>query len=306
MRAVRESIRGVALVALMSVAACCRAQFAEVGASAGASNYLGDVGGKYAPKNNFQDMHMSQSRWSVGVYCRYRAGKSWSYSGSIGVTRVSDADRYTANPERRARNMNFRTDILELSAKGEWTLWYDNDVTNYGYYNPDMRTYVLFGVSAIMFNPKGSLPGGRVVDLRELETEGVRYGRWSAAIPVGIGTAFTFDKKWRVGLELSWRWCFTDRLDDISGAYAKPGSADAASFTQQTSQQLIDQINRENGTRLTLDSFRYVPGAKAQAPRGNPLNRDGFVTCSLTVGRVLSKEDAQEIRRRVRKTRARF
>ena len=292
---------------MLTVSLCASGQFVDAGVSIGGANYLGDIGGKYDAKHTFQDMRIQDTRWFFGAYARYKKNKAWSFSMTTSVSRLRAWDSKTSNPERRARNMNFRTDVWETAARMERTILYDNDVPNLGYYNPTMRMYVFAGVALVRFDPKGTMPDGSLVRLRTLETEGVRYSKYAFSIPAGIGVVFTYSDKWKFGMELAWRWTTTDRIDDVSDRYAAPKSKAAAEFTQRTDQALIDEINADTGSNLNVNSFRYVPGARQQAPRGNPLNKDSYTTMCVTVGRVIKKADVEKITRKARRrTRARF
>ena len=57
------------------------------------------------------------------------------------------------------------------------------------------------------------------VALQPLQTEGVSYGLWNVTIPTGIGFRFNVKCNWAIRLEMTYRWTFTDYLDDVSGLY---------------------------------------------------------------------------------------
>ncbi len=301
----------------------------DYGGKVGAANYLGDIGGKELTRRDFVwDMHVPATRWDFGAYARYKFSKRLALGINLDYMRISDRDEYSTNPARRARNMNFRNNILELGARAEVTIWYDNDVGNRGYYNPDFKMYLFGGVAGFRHNPQGQIYsngelqyGGQWFDLREWMTEGQDkpYSAFGIAVPAGIGLYFTYNKKWRIGWEMSWRTTFTDYLDDISTTYEIPGVKDpeqnqlAQQFVNQSYQGLIDEINSGNpDAPISVNSFRYQPGFDTK--RGDPTHNDSYMTTQFTVGRVIrgrssfyrSKYSWLKNRAGVRRSRAKF
>ena len=312
----------------------------DYGLKVGASNYLGDIGGKYLPRRDFAvDMHLNSTRMSAGAYARYKVNKRLAFSANFDWIRITDRDAYTTYAPRRARNANFRNDLLELGGRAEVTIWYDNDVGNKGYYNPDFKVFLFAGLAGYSSNPKGQIYnngevqyGGEWFELRDWKTEGQResYAKYGLAIPAGIGAYFTYNKKWRVQWDLSWRTVFTDYLDDISTVYTTPNSDDTRIgntgeslayeyVNNQTYQALLDGLVADNpqytANDLSIENFQIAPpGAIYQSPRGNATNNDSYLTTQLTVTRVVrgrssfykSKFSYMKGKPGVRKSRAKF
>lgn len=341
----------------------------DYGVRLGAANYLGDIGGKEQQRRDyFWDMHLGQTRYAVGAFGRYKFSKRFAVSGCLDHLLIQDADQYTSYIPRRTRNMNFRNRMFELSGRAEITLWYDNDVGNRGFYNPDYKLYAFVGLAAYYSNPQARLvydelekviantyggdtsslkPGDFVTDtwynLRDLRTEGSTYSNFGIAVPLGIGMYFTFNKSWRVGLEICWRKTFSDYIDDVSTYYNKPAPSDnslyplALALQSQTYQQLLDEQNgflrQEEGNPIyedifpimSLNDFRYQPQNETtpdafQSTRGlhdpsNPLARkDNYVTSQIVVSKLVrgrskfykSKYSWVKNRATVRRSRAKF
>jgi hypothetical protein len=298
----------------------------DYGLKLGAANYLGDIGGKELTRRDFVvDMHLNSTRWAIGGYARYKFSKRLAVSANVDQMRLQGTDRLTTNPARRARNMNFRNNLTEVGVRAELTVWFDNDVGNRGYYNPDFKMYVFGGVAGFHSNPQGQIfnegelaYGGEWFNLRDWKTEGQEsaYSAYGLAIPAGVGVYFTFNKQWRVGWEISWRTTFTDYLDDISTSYAIPGSTDpkASEFVNQTYPGLIDEINAANpdAAQLSINSFRYVEGFSTK--RGDPTHNDSYLTTQFTIGKVIrgrsnfykSKYSWLKNRAGIRRSRAKF
>jgi hypothetical protein len=325
----------------MSISAGAQYQW-DYGLKLGAANYLGDIGGKELPRRDFVwDMHLPQTRYAVGFYGRYKMSKRLSLSLQADHVLIQDADANTTYVPRRARNLNFRNRMFEVGARAEFTIWYDNDVGNRGYYNPDFKLYVFGGVSGFYTNPQAKLvydgdtltanpnnvPVGDFVDntwynLRQLRTEGVRYSAFGVAIPLGIGLYFTFNKEWRVGWEFSWRTTFTDYLDDVSTVYSdvdpesRENTALAQDLQSQTYQKLIDEQNllvSDGQGTMSINDFQQQPSTSIESIRGYQDQNDSYMTTQVTIGKVIrgrSKFYKSKYswvgRRSVRKTKAKF
>ena len=298
----------------------------DYGIKLGGANYLGDIGGKELTRREFVvDMHLQSTRYSAGLYGRYKFSKRLSINGNLDYLRITDTDALTTNPARRARNMNFRNDMFEFGMRAELTIWYDNDVGNRGYYNPDFKMFVFGGLSGFYSNPKGQIfkegelaYDGEYFNLRDWMTEGQDkpYSQFGVAIPAGLGFYLTFDKTWRLGMEFSWRTTFTDYLDDISTTYQLPNTADplASEFVNQSYPALIEAINLDNPDMeaMSVNSFQYVEGFETK--RGDPTHNDSFLTAQLTIGKVIrgksnfyrSKYSWMKNRAGVRRSKAKF
>lgn len=299
------------LLLFASVSASAQYQW-DYGVRLGAANYLGDIGGKEQQrKDYFWDMHLGQTRYAVGVFGRYKFSKRFAVSGAVDHLLIEDADQYTTYIPRRTRNLNFRNRMFELSGRAEFTLWYDNDVGNRGFYNPDYKLYAFAGLAAYYSNPQARLvydpseselaaslgadttslkPGDFVNDtwysLRPYRTEGATYSNIGLAIPMGIGMYFTFSKSWRFGWEICWRKTFSDYLDDVSTYYNKPspdnsGTYDLALALQsQTYQALLDEQNAllrfEEGNPIYEDIYPVMSLNDFRYQPGNDLTEDAF------------------------------
>ncbi|MDA0973034.1 MAG: DUF6089 family protein [Bacteroidetes bacterium] len=273
------------------------------GVHAGASNYLGDIGGKDQARRDFiYDVKLNQTRWVFGGHIRYKVTRSFSASFAMMYGRVQGFDSETIYGPRRARNLNFRNDILEASIRGEYTFYSDNDLGGRGYYNPDFRVFGFLGLAALTNNPKGYLnedngdfPAGWY-SLRELKTEGQDqpYGKFTAAIPMGVGVYLTHNKKYRFGWELGYRVSFTDYLDDISGTYAPDAELEtdlARALANQTTPEIIAEVfGAEHPGEIY--NYHYAPGYDGtyRNPRGINNYNDGYVFTTFSAGMIIQSK----------------
>ncbi|MDI9342423.1 MAG: DUF6089 family protein [Sediminibacterium sp.] len=281
----------------------------DYGVSIGASNYLGDIGGKEKTRRDFvADMKLAKTRWNVGGFVRYKWLPRLSYRLAFDYIRVEGDDKLSTNPGRKYRNFNFKNDVFDLSATAHFFFYENNDLGNNYRYKNGFRAYIFAGVGGFYNNPKTKY-NGEWVKLRPLETEGYAYKPVVLSIPSGFGFYFTFDKKHRIGYEFNWRKTFTDYMDDISGNY--PDSPPASSLTR-------DVVLRT--PELGQSGFEEDPGAYLShtwgSKRGDDSHKDSYITMNLSYSYVIrGKSSFYRTRynsffggkkRKVRKIRAKF
>jgi len=299
--------RIIVLFSIFSISFSSFSQYQwEVGVNLGGSGYLGDIGGnELTRRTSIFDLHIEETNPSFGIYTRYKINKKFAVHGGLNYLKIEDYDSNSENPARRARNLNFRNTIYELSARAEWTFFLNTDMGQKGYYSNKLNANLFAGIAGFYHNPQGQITknghllyGGEWFDLRPWKTEGQKneYSKFSVAIPMGIGVYITTNNKWRFGWEFSYRYTFTDYLDDIKGNYANPDDLDpqAVEFASQSYQALIDEINasyvenEEYGGAGTILDHQYVEGAMGGngTKRGDAVHNDSYLTSSITVGYI--------------------
>jgi hypothetical protein len=122
---------------------------------------------------------------------------------------------------RRQRNLNFETDLLEISVMGQFNLLPFRPKRTYRPITP----YGFVGIGVFHFNPRTTYLG-REVYLQPLGTEGQgiegypdKYALWEIAIPAGVGVKFCLHSRVNLTVEIGFRKTFTDYIDDVSGDY---------------------------------------------------------------------------------------
>ena len=184
-------------VLFLSVAASAQYRW-DYGFSLGAANYLGDMGGKEKTRRNFvADMKMAETRWNVGGFMRYKFNPLLSVKAELSYLRIQGNDALSSNPGRHARNLNFRSDIFELSVTPQIKLYENNDLGSSYRFRLGFKAYAFAGIGVFHFNPKAYYKEDWV-PLQPLHTEGVNYSLWQFNIPVGTGFYFTMKKKHRL------------------------------------------------------------------------------------------------------------
>ncbi len=255
------------------------AQYAfDFGIHAGASNYLGEIGGKEGTRKNFvSDLKITKTQFAVGGFVRYKFLPMLSVKGGLNWLRLEGADKYSTNPARRGRNLSFKNDLIEAQVTAQIFFYEIQDLGHTYKYQNDLKMYAFFGVAEFYNNPKAHY-NGQWVALQPLQTEGIKYSKFGTAVPLGLGLFVTLKKKHRIGWEFEWRTTFTDYIDDVSTVYPDP--------TLLSSAQAIALSNRrgEMGDQNGVASAEnYTPGSK----RGDPTHNDSYLSTSFYYAYVI-------------------
>ena len=251
----------------------------DYGFGLGPSNYLGEMGGKEKIRRDFiWDMKLKNTRWSMNGFARYKLNNYFAVQSSLAYLRIQGDDKLSTNRGRRGRNLNFRNDMLELALRGDVYIYGTNDVGRRGTYRLDFKSYFFAGIAGVLHGPKTAYDGS-MVKLRPLQTEGVKYTKVTAALPLGLGFYFTKKRKYRFGFEIGWRLTFTDYLDDVSGLYADHSSSGNATLVALSNRH--DELDPSDTS--VPSSLYYQPGEK----RGDPTHNDTYFYSVFTYSYVL-------------------
>ena len=240
------------------------AQSLEVGLLFGASGYQGDIASS-TNVGSFSDLHPS-----FGIFGRLNKNRFMSYRVGFTYGVISASDANSEDEDRRNRNLNFRSKIMELSLTGEF---------NFLGRDRRLSPYIFGGVAIFNFNPQAEYQGRRV-DLQPLGTEGQgienfpgRYSRVQLSIPLGAGLKFAINDRINLGVEFGLRKTFTDYLDDISGDYVNYNELLAGNG------QLAADLSNRTGELLGTDPVQLATGTQ----RGNPDSKDWYFISGLTL-----------------------
>jgi hypothetical protein len=257
----------------------------DFGVGAGASNYLGDIGGYDKNRRNFiADLKIQKTRFDLSGFARYRIMSKISLKAEGGLIRLQGDDKTAIITGRANRNANFRNDLYFLDLTAEYFFYENNDIGSSYRSRNALRCYAFAGVGGIYHNPKGNLGGGWF-NLRPLRTEGQAspYRNINLVVPFGVGAYYTINKRHRIGWEFNYRWTFTDYLDDISGNY--PSAEFAAANAGVTNFTKWNEIWKK-----TIPDYENDPLAKSFGDgnkRGDPKNDDHYFTSSFYYSYVL-------------------
>lgn len=225
----------------------------------GFSNYSGDLQDKR--------FTLDQAHVGLGAGLSYEFAPKWNLHGTLKKGKVSGDDKYSNDPLKKARNLNFVSDIYELALTVEYSF---NDL-----YEKNWTPYVFAGGAFFHFNPKAK--GG--VALRPLSTEGQGFidGRdpyklFAFSVPVGGGIRVRVSDNVYLGYEIGFRATLTDYIDDVSKTYV-----DQALLLQNRGQTAVDLAFR--GDEVKPDAPYPAQGAV----RGSPKYKDFYYFSGVTL-----------------------
>jgi hypothetical protein len=281
----------------------------EYGIATGASNYLGEIGGKEKAARPFiVDLKLAKTRWNETVYIRYRFHPQFAVKVAWNYLRIEGDDKLSTNPGRRYRNLSFRNDIYDVESTVNWLFYSSAQPTGiYRRATTYLSAYLFTGLGVFYHNPKTYYQGSWVA-LQPLRTEGVAYSRVGLCVPLGVGMYVSISKSrqrsHRIGFEINWRYTNTDYLDDISTTYKSPGD-----LPSQTSFALSNRnpelTNQPDGMK---DNYGWH-GVDAsgnpvnKAPRGNPNNKDSYISFNITYGIAFKSRYTRSKGRKIRSVR---
>ncbi len=251
----------------------------ELVGSLGASNFLGDLGGaNRIGTNGLRDLELAFTRPALGAGIRFKVASHFSAKGNFFWGIIRGDDKLTKEPFRNARNLNFKSNIFELSGQIEFKFLKEKKGHVYqikgvrGMKKKERDIFIFAGGGMASFNPKGEY-NGTWYKLQPIGTEGQgvipgfkKYSRVTGLISVGGGFRVALNRYWGVGLELGMRKTFSDYIDDVSGIFPDP-----AIF---------------NGDPVA--TYLSNPSGNDMAPgidiRGDNRDKDAYMFASLTLG----------------------
>lgn len=270
----------------------------------GTSNFLGDLGGKdKVGTNDFQDLEFTEFNAAAFVGFRHAFHKNLYGRFNFNYGRVSGADKLTKEDFRENRNLSFRSDIFELDLMAEFWVrigskkGHQYKLNRVGTSESPWRVRgsyltVFGGLGAFHFNPKAQIQG-QWVPLAPLSTEGQGmpggpepYKLWQLNIPVGLSYMVRLHRQWSFGIEATYRFTFTDYIDDVSGSYYNP--YDLQIYQDPQIADLSAYFSNPALGSENLGVPNYVTRTGQQ--RGDPKDNDGYFYAMIKVDYLLINE----------------
>ncbi len=246
-------LKGTLLIMVLLCTTVAKSQENEVGAWIGGANYFGDLN----PKYSFKEL-----RWAGGILYRYNINTRMAVRANVNYGRVEATDAKNDQPYPNARNLHFRSDILELAALFEMNFFKYILGNRKHMFTP----YLFAGASMFYYNPITNF-NDQKIKLQEVGTEGQyifegpednRYNTYSFAIPFGGGIKYGINENWSINVEFSSRRTFTDYIDDVSDVYQDPALLNAtAQALADRSENNIGSIGKQRGTSKDVDRFNF-------------------------------------------------
>lgn len=218
----------------------------------GVSSYYGDLK---------EEKRSIDPKPTINVGLQYFFTNRISVRAEITWFQLTGDDSKAEDISRVNRNLSFTANNFELSATGAINLM-PNGVRFYQ--RSVFNTYLFAGVGLLYSNPKAELNGKKYA-LQPLQTEGVSYSRFQPVIPYGVGARVMLNPFFNLAIEGSYRFTFTDYLDDVSTVHP-----DKTDWTDPVRIALSDR-------RPELGLSPYEAGTR----RGNASNNDSYLLITV-------------------------
>lgn len=277
----------------------------------GATQFLGDLGGRNQIGSDwFFDLDAASTRYIVNLGFRYKISQYVSAKTGFSFGEIAGNDKFTQEPFRNNRNLQFRSPIVEWATQIEVSWMRETVGSRYkirrvrgrGKKGSNLYLYGFAGVGLTYMNPMGRYDG-KWYSLKKYHTEGQgfvpsrnEYSNWQFVIPFGVGMKYALDKKSSIGLEYGLRKTFTDYMDDVSTTYVytKEGERRDPVGAQIISNALgYDNIAKglaDPSLAPVPGGVDTFPGACSTCPgqqRGDPSDLDSYMFLTITYQRKI-------------------
>jgi hypothetical protein len=239
-----------------------RKRSVEIGIFLGGSYYIGDLN----PLGHFNQF----TKPAGGVLVRYNFNPRLAARLNVLAGSVEAHDEFSKSEAQQQRNLNFRSQVRELSAQLEFN-FLDYEIGNE---KRKFSPYMFVGLGVFQFNPMGRYNDNWVA-LQPLGTEGQgldggatkkKYKLLQVSVPFGVGVKANLSRN--IGLTVEWglRKTFTDYLDDVSKRYYDPAALAAARGVQAAAlsdpsigtDPSFDNTGRQRGNPTTKDWYSFA------------------------------------------------
>ncbi len=204
------------IIILFSDSAICQKGL-ELGGDIGFSYYFGDLNTNY---------NLSSPGLALGFKARQNLNERISLVGGLQFAQVKADDSKSNNYFQRTRNLDFKSNIWDISGMIEFNFSPYIHGSKDNYYTP----YLFAGFSLMKFNPKTEL-NGQSYALRDFGTEGQFFGNeyilFSGALVYGFGFKWDINKDWSINTQIGGRKLFSDYIDDVSQNYPEFSSLES-------------------------------------------------------------------------------
>lgn len=253
------------LIILLVLTNICKGQEWQAEVMVGVSGYNGDL--------TQQRISIKQIRPGFNFNLKYNSADFINVRAGIGYGKVVGDDKNNTHAGLRKRNLNFKSNILELNVIGELNLFDPELYTSY--------PYLLGGVGIFHFNPFTYDKENKKTYLQPLSTEGQgleeypdrkKYSLIQFCLPVGLGWKWKINEEWDISYELGFRILFTDYLDDVSKTYVN-----------------LNELAAEKGSESAELAYRgTVPFTHEGKRRGNSSINDVYFFSGIKIATNLS------------------
>jgi hypothetical protein len=193
----------------------------EASVGLGPSFFFGDIGGYSQTKNilGIRDITIKQTRFNFNANFKYRITQEVNIRLSLtsGLFHATDVRGSNEN-----RGLAASMIIIEPAIIGEYYFIKNKAENSYLFIKgratgingliKSLDFYAFTGFGGLGYSIKGNA---------QLNKIGINPGRFTAVIPVGIGSTLIYSPNFNFGVELSGRYSFSDNLDGYTSQYSR-------------------------------------------------------------------------------------
>jgi len=263
----------IALIFSLSLGAFAQEQAivqeGEIGITAGAAHYFGDLNPK---------LRLNRPKIAAGIFARKQFGGYVAVRLSANFAQLGYSDVYNSyNEFMHTRNLSFQTNIWEFAVQGDFNFFKYIPGDIYKRYTP----YLTLGIGVFNYDPYAYYQGQKVF-LRPLGTEGQGsaaypgrkpYSSLAVCFPVGVGYKYSLTPDINIGFEIVYRFTTTDYIDDVSSTYAGAAAFPALPNGQPSLAGILQDRSYVYGTPIGV----------AGRQRGYSNQKDSYVTGQLMI-----------------------
>lgn len=193
------------VLSFLTLSASLLAQNAEVGLFTGFANYQGDL---------VEDpVEIGETSLSFGAFARYHVSARFKVKGSVYYGLVSGNDANSTGM-RRDRGWSFKSNLLEVSATGEFhPLGRDRYATG-GVFKASISPYVAAGIGLVKINSEVTVTDP--ADANKFPEPGTKSS--AIVVPMLVGVRLDAYESVSLGFEWGWRATFSDYIDGVKNS----------------------------------------------------------------------------------------
>ena len=194
----------------------------EVTAGFGPTFFSGDVGGFSHGENalGFKDISFMQTRANLNLGFKYRILENINVRFGLSGGLLKATDKRGSN---EARRLEASTTFFEPTILGEYYFVKNKVESSYVFQRRGINrvgfiksfdVYSLAGIGGMFYSVKGN------TKLKN-NANGFHSGGFAAAIPIGVGSKYIFSNSIDFGVEVCYRYIFSDYIDGYTSQYSK-------------------------------------------------------------------------------------
>ncbi|MBL7827110.1 MAG: hypothetical protein JNJ57_10795 [Saprospiraceae bacterium] len=178
----------------------------RAGGAVGVHHYVGDL--------SERALHPTELRPFYGVFLHYLLSKDFSVKSRFYVGNLSGSDAHARNPELRARSLQFKSHVVELSVQAEWRV----NALQGQIFKGSLVPYLFVGGGRLVIHPHATYmgPPDEINDRLTVPLPETNLHLSAVTLLFGAGVELNWERSASIFLEGGWRYVFSDYLDGVS------------------------------------------------------------------------------------------